>query len=292
MSPNNDAPIWWPSPTSSEPTLLEPPSGVVVVSANYNTKALISLLLWSLHRFLGDELCSVVVVDNGSSDGSTELLQAAADADICKLITNPSNRHHGPALSQTISSLAKSQLAQNGARPWIWLLDSDCAIVRTDVATSAMAAAMKAKAALVGESYWNRWNARYQFSGFSLLLDPARIWRPHIGAIPDGGDPIGAFEQSCRENGISCVSFPFTKDGYLIHRGRSTLAAVRERAETSNPHYEWAQSHYEPHFQEVPTAQARYVELVNEFNQQVPDLQPDALIHACQMGANSRKERR
>ncbi|MEZ4863672.1 MAG: hypothetical protein R3C14_20290 [Caldilineaceae bacterium] len=46
----------------------------------------------------------------------------------------------------------------------------------------------------MGESYWNRWNNDYRFSGFSLLLDPAQVWRPETGPISNGGDPIGDFE--------------------------------------------------------------------------------------------------
>jgi len=63
--------VWWPSTNPSIDS-----SGVVVATVNYNTKRLVSMLLWSLYRLLGSELRSVVVVDNGSSDGSTEILQA------------------------------------------------------------------------------------------------------------------------------------------------------------------------------------------------------------------------
>jgi glycosyltransferase involved in cell wall biosynthesis len=254
---------------------------VIVAIANYNTKPHIARLLWSLHRFLGDELQSVVVVDNGSSDGSVALLQAAAAAGLCELIANPQNRHHGPALSQAISHLAQAHQSWPGRRPWIWLLDSDCIIARADVATQAIAAAGAANAALVGEAFWNRWNEQDQFAGFSLLLDPAHLWQPEIGLIPDGGDPIGDFEMASRAQGVKSLSFPFTQDGYLIHLGRSTLAAVRAHAETTNPLYEWAQTHHDPHFQEVPTAQARYAALVSEFEAQVPELRAEALISAC-----------
>lgn len=269
-------PVWWPTPTP-----LAPPSGVVVASANYNTKPLIARLLWSLYTFLGAELRSVLIVDNGSADGSAELLRAAAKAGLCELIENGQNRHHGPALSQALSHLATTHHAQPHQRPWVWLLDSDCIVARADAATGAIAAASAFSAALVGESYWNRWNQEERFSGFSLLLDPARAWQAEIGPIPDGGDPIGDFTKSCQAQGVVTHSFPFTPDGYLIHLGRSTLATVRQRAETSNPLYAWAQSHHEPHFQEIPDAPARYAALVDQFNRQVPALGVDALIQAC-----------
>ena len=95
---------WWPSTDSS----IEP-SGVVVVTVNYNTKRLVSMLLWSLYRFLGSELRSVVVVDNGSSDGSIEILQACARFGLCELIPNDTNRYHGPAISQALSAQKMSR---------------------------------------------------------------------------------------------------------------------------------------------------------------------------------------
>lgn len=276
MSTNNDHPVWWP------PAQSEAAAGVVIATVNYNTKELIAQLLWSVYRFLGDTVQSVVIVDNGSTDGSVELLQEVAAAGLCELIINRQNRHHGPALSQALSHLAQRQQSPLNGHPWIWLLDSDCLLARADTATAAIDAANAANAALVGEAYWNRWNDRYQFSGFSLLLDPAQAWRAEIGPIPDGGDPIGEFEQACRAHGVPGLSFPFTQDGYLIHLGRSTLAAVRQRAETANPLYEWALDHHEPHFQEVTEAQSRHAVLVSEFNAQVPTLDAEVLIRACQ----------
>ncbi len=276
MSTTTIPPHWWPTTTATTP-----PSGVVVVSANYNTKALIAQLLWSLHRFLGPELAGVVIVDNGSTDGSAAMLRAVADGGLCHLIANQQNRHHGPALTQGLSYLAEQGQAAPNGRPWVWLLDSDCMIARASAATAVIAAATSANAALVGEAYWNRWNQMAQFAGYSLLLDPAQVWRPEIGTIPDGGDPIGEFEQACRAQGLSTHSFPFAKDGYLVHLGRSTLAGVYARAETGHPLYEWATSHHKPHFQEVPTAKARHVALVEEFNRAVPTVEANVLIEAC-----------
>lgn len=274
------APVWWPQVAPST-TPTASPNAVVVATVNYNTKFLIAHLIWSLYQFLGDELQSVVVVDNGSTDGSVELLQAVADAGLCELLVNRQNQHHGPALSQAISHVAQAHREQQKPHPWLWLLDSDCVIARHDAAQTAIAAAVAANATLVGEAYWNQWHKMDRFAGYSLLFDPAIVWQPAVGKIPDDGDPIGEFEAACRAQAIAALSFPFAQDGYLIHIGRSTLAAVHERTETENPLYEWAKDHHEPHFQQIPTAQMRYAALVDAFKQQVPELAVERLIEAC-----------
>src|SRR4029453_2528670 len=157
------------------------PSGVVVATVNYNTKRLVSMLLWSLYRWLGSELRSVVVVDNGSSDGSTEILPACEGAGLCELILNATNRYHGPATNQALSRCASRFIGTDGGRPWIWLLDSDCVVARPDAAPAPMSGAKAAGAALLGEAAWNKWHQDIRLRGYSLLMDPARAWRPEIG---------------------------------------------------------------------------------------------------------------
>src|SRR5438477_3875382 len=117
MTTSEERVLWWPiTDVAIEPY------GVTVVTVNYNTRRLLSMLLWSLYRFLGSELRSVVVVDNGSADGSIEILQACAHAGLCEPILNRTKRYHGPAISQALSRCASH--AGKGDRPWVCLLDS------------------------------------------------------------------------------------------------------------------------------------------------------------------------
>jgi glycosyltransferase involved in cell wall biosynthesis len=122
----------------------EPPAegrpGVVVVS--YNTRRLTAQLIYSLYRTLRPPEFHLVVVDNGSTDGSAELLSAVADAGLCDLIRNLENRYHGPALNQGMSRLA--ELHDSGAvrLTAVWLVDSDCVVLRPD-ALSAPRAVMR-----------------------------------------------------------------------------------------------------------------------------------------------------
>jgi len=267
---------WWPNTDTATQ-----PSGVVVVTVNYNTRRLISMLLWSLYRFLGSELRSAVIVDNRSSDGSTEILKACARGGLCELILNDTNRHRGPAISQAIAHCASRAAGAAGDRPWLWLLDSDCVVASADAATEAMSAAKAAGAALLGESAWNRWHHEVRLCGYSLLIDPARAWRAEIGPFVAGGDPVGDFEQLCRRAQVPIATFPFAASGFIVHLGRGTLAGLYERGEASNVLFDWAKDHHEPHFQQVAGAPARYARLLEEFNDAIGDLQPERLVHAC-----------
>ena len=84
------------------------PLPVGIVTVNYNTRDLIAGLLFSLYRLLGSaEFGRIVVVDNGSSDGSLDFLRAAEGAGLIDLIANDANRYHGPALTQGVSLMAQ-----------------------------------------------------------------------------------------------------------------------------------------------------------------------------------------
>jgi glycosyltransferase involved in cell wall biosynthesis len=253
------------------------PGRVAVITVSYNTRELTALLLWSLRRILRWESLEIVVVDNSSTDGSAKLLAQVAAAGGCRLIPNPGNAMHGPALNQAMSFIAarRSEIPR-----WVWVLDSDVVISRPDALEKAVERAEATDAAVVGESSWDQWHETGCFLAYSLLVDPARVWRDGIEPFADGGDPAFGLLQSAQAYGETLAEFPFARDGYVIHRGRGSLAAVWASGDTAHPFHDWASDHHEPHFADVEGAAARHGELMRAFRDEVGPLDDQKAVEA------------
>ena len=249
--------------------------GIVVVS--YNTRRLTAQLIYSLYRTLRPPAFHLVVVDNGSA----ELLSAVAEAGLCDLVRNPENRYHGPALNQGMSRLA--ELHGSGAVPItaVWVLDSDCVVLRPDALVAPCAVMRETGAALVGQRGYDTSGADELLGLHSLLLDPAQVWRPGIPPFQDHGSPSEALQRSCAQAGLVAVDFPYTRGGYIVHVGRGSLRELLAAGERTNRHYEWATTHHEPHFALEPTAPAAYAAFQAAFARDVPTLDAASLVRAC-----------
>jgi glycosyltransferase involved in cell wall biosynthesis len=263
--------IWWPDAE-------EEAARVTVVTVSYNTRDLTALLLWSLHRVLEWRALDVVVVDNGSTDGSAELLAQARDAGLCDLIANDANVSHGPALNQALSWLAGRR---GPSAQWAWVLDSDCVIARPDTLQGALSVVEGSDPALVGEPGWDPWHQCETLGLYSLLLRPSRVWQPPVTPFSAGGNPIHDMLMSARAAGLVTKPFGFTAEGYVIHRGRGSLAAVAANEERTNPLYAWACDHSEPHFNNVPGARQKYRDLLAAFRSDLGIVTGDSLVRSC-----------
>jgi hypothetical protein len=254
---------------------------VAVLTVSYNTRELTAFLLWSLRTIVSWPELEIVVVDNGSRDGSAQLLAEAERNGVCRLLANHDNRHHGPGLNQGISYLA----SRPGPRPeWIWILDSDVVAARPDALSAAVTTAREHVAALVGEPQRDHWHPDGRFGMYSLLLDPAVAWQQRAGPFGGGGDPSSGLLVSAARLGIPMAPFPFATAGYVTHRGRGSLAAVHAAGDRSHPLYEWAAGHHAPHFAEAPGAEQQYRTLLQEFREETGPLTGTSLAAACRRG--------
>jgi glycosyltransferase involved in cell wall biosynthesis len=264
--------VWWPVQPEARS------EQVAVVTVSCNTRELTGLLLWSLRRIVRWPGLEIVVVDNGSTDGSAELLAQAAQAGVCVVLANADNRQHGPGLNQGISWLA----SRPGSLPaWIWVLDSDVVALDPGVLSGVLAVARSEAAALVGEPQWDRWHQAERFGLHSLLLDPARVWRRGIGPFTDGGDPAFELLSAAARSGLRMAAFPFTADRHVIHRGRGSLAAVFAAGDRAHPMYDWAAGHHDPHFGAVPGADQQHAAVLEAFRAETGPLTGASLARAC-----------
>jgi glycosyltransferase involved in cell wall biosynthesis len=263
---------------------------LAIVAVNFNTARLISQLLFSLHRILGrSEFATVVVVDNGSTDGSREILEALAAARLIELVANAEQQYHGPGLTQGVSWLADRQ---EGVAPadrvrYVWTLDSDIVVLRRDTARDALGALAGTGAAAVGQSQDNPVTRRAMrnnpsmLSPFSLVLDPVQLWQPSIPPFVEDGAPATSMQLAADADGLRLVSFPFVEDGYLIHLGRGTLRSIAESRDTANRYNEWAAGHNEPYYMGQEGAAALYERFCQRFDDEVGELTPDRVTAAC-----------
>lgn len=209
-----------------------PAGRVGIVVANFNTRLLIAHLVFSLYRLLGgSEFAILVFVDSGSTDGSRELLGALHRTGLIHLIRNRRQRYHGPALTQGISWLARRQqgVAPSARVNCIWVLDSDVIVLRPDTVADALAAFKLWNAAAIGQKTGDPAYSRLlrhnpdMLQPFSLLLDPARLWRPPIPPFTEDGAPAAELQIAADAHGFRLMHFPFAEKHYLVHLGRGTL---------------------------------------------------------------------
>ena len=247
---------------------------VAVVTVNYNTCDLIARLIYSVRTRLSHaDIPLLLVVDNGSVDGSADILAALADNQQIMLLANGSNRYHGPALTQALD-----WLAANAAHDvdLIWILDSDCIVLRADVMDGLAQQNRHLTPAVVGQVD--------EGTGYlavnSLVIDPAQVWREPLPAFQDDGDPARHLLGAIDSQRLHQAQFPFRTDRYVLHRGRATLEQLVLRDERDNPLYDWAADHHEPHWGLQSEGPDLWSTFESEFNSRIPRLDGPTLAAA------------
>jgi glycosyltransferase involved in cell wall biosynthesis len=263
---------------------------VGIVVANFNTRRLIAQLVFSLYRLLGRrEFARIVVVDNASTDGSREVLDALHGAQLIHLIRNRSQRYHGPALTQGISWLARRQrtVVARERLDYVWVLDSDVIVLRRDTVRDALRLFRRSGAAAVGQKTGDPAYSRLlrhnpeMLNPCALMIDPVRIWRDPIPPFLEDGAPSTALQVAADEQGLCLAEFPFIEEGYLLHLGRGTLREIADRGDADNRYYDWAVDHREYHFGGQADGPRRLDVFTAMFDAEVGDLTPDRLVAAC-----------
>lgn len=251
---------------------------VSIVIVNYNTKLLISSLLYSIYKQCYGSFNRIVVVDNNSNDGSKELLHDMHKVGLIDVILNEKQKYHGPGLNDGINFLFKCQKHQREKKDitdYIWVLDSDVVILRNDTIKDSIKGLREANACLCGQFTDV---TTYGYADISsLLFDPSKIWKRGFSPFEEHGLPAKALQESVIKHNLKRLDFPYQKDNYLIHLHRGTLKSIATNDLKNNRYYSWAKGLDNSH----TTLPESYTKFLTEFNEEVPQLTSEYLIKAC-----------
>jgi hypothetical protein len=280
----------WPrgvAPSSTAPT-------TAIVSVNHNSLEHVAHLLFSVFRVLDPApQREIVIIDNRSSDGSAEYLEAFARRGLIQLVRNAGPPYHGPGLNRGMNVLARRQRDPSQRVDYVWILDSDVIVLRPDALAVAVEGLRKASGALAGQLQHDQPGLLPEgYAHVSAnLMDPSRVWRRGVSPFLEHGAPGAMMQRALRRQGEAIVDFPFYASGYLLHLGRGTLGSIAKRGDRRNRYYDWAVNltsappEGDPnayHFHGNPDGSRVFARFVELFDAEVPTLSPEALVDACQ----------
>lgn len=219
--------------------------GIVIV--NYNTRDLLTILLFSIFKNLSiDRISKIIIVDNNSQDGSKILLKNLNNNPLIKVVNNRNQQYHGPALNQGIALLNKIRKREKPFR-FIWILDSDVIILKKNILKDAIDFMINKNAAVIGQFQYDHSNLGDPHVS-SILIDPEKVWNRQIHPFTNNGMPTVLFYKDIRKHEMKIYDFPFRSNNYILHIGRGTLMQIFKNQEKINQHFQWSNTHNDYHF--------------------------------------------
>jgi len=253
---------------------------VSVVAVSYNTLTITLQMIFSVYRVLNAPPEHLIVVDNGSTDGSAAFLAELDRLNLITLVSNTSSNQHGPGLNLGLDAAR----VLNPQASYVWVLDSDVFVARGDALSASRQYLVDSGRALVGPLDRSAPTIELP-EGYAhvscLLFDPRRVWGGRTAVFLDAGDPGRQMQKTMRELGDPAGFFPFYDDGYLVHLGRASLMQVAATGETTNPLYNWAVTHNVHHYGNYPNGPQLHQKIGLEMQSEVGHLTPASFADAC-----------
>jgi glycosyltransferase involved in cell wall biosynthesis len=199
---------------------------VTAVIVNYKTLDLTRRAVETFRGCYPD--LSLLLIDNGSADASTEYLQGLAERheNICTVV-NERNRYHGPALDQAMSL---------AGTPYVFTLDSDCEVVGGGFLGEMLALFADDAVYAVGEvRYKNRFGFTYGYDEaqagrprripyvhpYAMLIDRGKYGRLH--PFIHHGAPCIKNMRDAQRRGLTVHNFQI--DRFVVHHTEGTSAS-------------------------------------------------------------------
>ena len=221
---------------------------LALITVNFSTTRYLKLMLLTLCEQRDLHLVHrIVIVDNDSRDGGKPFLRRlAACVQRLHLVENRFFPTHARGLRKGVAFLDQYEASGSTSRPCNLFLfcDTDVIFLNPRTLTDLTAALAEPKAALAGELRRGLFPYPEVQASFFLLRRDCYA-RPETVPFVHHGAPAYWMQRSLWRAGLWLVDFPSNKGGYILHRGRSGVAAAREYRPGSNlatvpnyyPHY-------------------------------------------------------
>jgi hypothetical protein len=238
---------------------------MALITVNYSTTRLLKLMLCTLGQQSHlTYLQRIVIVDNGSVDGGTSFLEAlAARVPRVHLVERRHFLNHAAGMRCGMRSLTRLEGQDPSSERAAILLFCDPDIVFRNPATlhDLSATMIVHWAAFAGEARQSPpAHPDVQASFFAVRRDV--VARRHVQPLVNHGSPAYGMQASIRRAGLTIVEFPSNHGGYVLHRGRSAVAAG---ATYGLGGWTVALTNREPHFMGVPEGALIWAEVEEEW---------------------------
>jgi len=223
-----------------------------LLTVNYSTTRYLKLMLLSLAEQKElDRLQTVVICDNHSRDGGTTFLRKlACSARRVVLVENRWWTNHARGMRLASLTLDRRDNSEQPSRKANILLacDPDVVFLRDDTLSALAQVFSDGTASFAGQL------RRHLFplpEAQASFLAVRRDWasRKDVSPWVNHGSPAYWMQRDIWLRGGKGIDFPSNASGYVLHRGRSAVAAAREHIPWSS--YGTTQNRY-PHYMGVP----------------------------------------
>ena len=217
---------------------------ISIIVVNYNTLYMIAHLLYSIYEKIEYEQGNIriIVVDNGSFDGSWDFLKLLERNALKNLVRLRRHRGHGPALRIGIRAIEKFEkdVSLENKTGTMLTMDSDVIVLKRDLITDSITCLYsKENAAMLGQLQFDNLADRGGYAHPSCLMIKKEIYDlPHVKSFVLSGAPATKLHISLRRKGYRILNFPYRERGYILHLGRGTINMVRAYGLVENPSYE------------------------------------------------------
>ncbi len=221
-----------------------------VVTVNFSTSRWLALMLLTLGEQRGlDRVRRVVVVDNASRDDGRNLPRAlAAHGARVSVIENRLWLSHGRGMRSGLRRLDALERALPAHERTNVVLFVDTDVVFRDETTLERLATLFATqgVAAAGELRHGLYPVPEAQASF-LAVRRDHLARHDVAPWVDHGAPAYWLQRSLWRAGLSIADFPSNRGGFVLHRGRSGVAA----AQRHHPRRSYGSASHEPHFMAI-----------------------------------------